>query len=127
MTYRTTTKQHAQWSADKQRRAQATRDSNRMQRPAPAYPAALPEIRMRITVERLDFGHETHVFELRRTNRVDVFAVVVDGKPWKRAGLTAVLEGLRKACPRVMSGRRCLTAGTSTRTIPHHGPQTQRR
>jgi hypothetical protein len=61
---------------------------------------------MRIVLERFDFGDERHVFELRRTNRVDVFAVLVDGKPWKRAGLTKVLEGLRKASPRVMSARR---------------------
>lgn len=73
--------------------------------PAPDSPTDLPEVRMRITVERFDFGHERHEFELRRTNRVDVFAVSIDGKPWKRAGLTAVLEGLRKACPRVMSAR----------------------
>lgn len=33
-------------------------------------------------------------------------AVFVDGQPRKHAGLTAVLEGLRKACPRVMSTRR---------------------
>ena len=76
-----------------------------MQRPAPDYPAPLPELRMRITVERFDFGHERHEFELRRTNRVDVFSVLIDGKPWRRAGLTAVLEGLRKACPRVTSSR----------------------
>jgi hypothetical protein len=105
VTYRTTKKQLAQWSADRQRRAQAARERNRMERPASEYPAELPAVRMRIVVERFDFGHETHVFELRRTNRVDVFAVAVDGKPWKRAGLTAVLEGLRKACPRVASAR----------------------
>lgn len=81
------------------------KDRARMERPAPDYPATLPDLRMRITVERLDFGHETHVFELRCTNRVDVYAVLIDGKPWKRAGLSAVLEGLRKACPRVMSPR----------------------
>lgn len=81
------------------------KDRARMERPAPDYPATLPDLRMRITVERLDFGHETHVFELRRTNRVDVYAVLIDGKPWKRAGLSAVLEGLRKACPRVASPR----------------------
>ena len=103
MSYRTTRKQRQQWSADRQRRAQATR--NRTDRPAPDYPSMLPELRMRITVERFDFGHETHTLEFRRTNRVDVYAVSIDGLPWKRAGLTAALEGLRKACPRVMSAR----------------------
>jgi hypothetical protein len=60
---------------------------------------------MRITVERFDFGHETHAFELRKTRRVDVYRISVDGKDWKRGGLTAALEGIRKACPRVMSPR----------------------
>lgn len=105
MSYRTTRKQRQQWNADRQRRAQAARKRNRMEQPAPDYPVALPELRMRITVERFDFGHETHTFELRRTSRVDVFSVLIDGQPWKRAGLTSVLEGLRKACPRVMSAR----------------------
>lgn len=79
-----------------------------MDDPAPDYPIELPEVRMRIVIERFDMATpERHEFELHRTNRVDVYAVLVDGKPWKRAGLTAVLEGLRKACPRVMSTRRC--------------------
>lgn len=80
-----------------------------MERPAPDYPAELPTLRMRITVERFDFGHERHEFELLRTSRIDVFSVLIDGKPWKRAGLTAVLEGLRKACPRIISARNCST------------------
>lgn len=105
MSYRTTKNQRQQWNADRQRRAQATRLRNRMDAQAPDYPAALPDLRIRITVERFDFGHERHELDLRRTNRVDVFAVLIDGKPWKRAGLTAVLEGLRKAFPRVMSPR----------------------
>ena len=81
------------------------KEAARLARPAPDYPAPLPELRMRITVERFDFGAETHVFELRRTSRVDVYAVTVDGRPWCRAGLSAVLAGLRKACPRVASPR----------------------
>lgn len=86
---------------------QRGRSQARMDQPAPDYPAELPQVRMRITVERFDTAQqERHEFELRRTNRVDVYAVLVDGKPWKHAGLTAVLEGLRKACPRVMSTRR---------------------
>ena len=66
------------YDAERQRRAQATRERNRIDGPAPAYPAELPELRMRITI---------------------------DGKPWRRAGLSAVLEGIRKACPRVASPR----------------------
>ena len=86
---------------------QRGRTQAKMDQPAPDYPAELPQVRMRIIVERYDFDEpQRHEFELRRTNRVDVYAVLVDGKPWKTAGLTAVLEGLRKACPRVMSQRR---------------------
>lgn len=95
-------------SAARERRIRAMlagKEAARVARPAPAYPAELPELRMRITVERMDFGYEAHVFDLHRTRRVDVYAVTVDGKPWKRAGLSAVLEGLRKACPRVASPR----------------------
>ena len=95
------------YDAERQRRAQATRERNRFDGPAPDYPAELPELRMRITIERMDFGREVHVFELRRTRRVDVYAVSVDGTPWRCAGLSAVLEGLRKACPRVASPRAC--------------------
>lgn len=86
---------------------QRGRKQAKIDQPAPDYPAELPQVRMRIIVERYDFdAPERHEFELRRTNRVDVYAVLVDGQPWKTAGLTAVLEGLRKACPRVMSQRR---------------------
>lgn len=95
------------YSAARQQAMQHARAQTRMSEPAPDYPAELPEVRMRITVERFDMAApERHEFELRRTNRVDVYAVLVDGQPWKHAGLTAVLEGLRKACPRVMSTRR---------------------
>jgi hypothetical protein len=81
------------------------KERSRMMRPSPEYPALLPELRMRITVERFDFCEERHVFEMRKSNRVDTYRVYVDGQPWKRAGLTGVLEGIRKACPRVLSTR----------------------
>lgn len=95
------------YSAMRQQAIQHARAQSRMDGPAPDYPTERPAVRMRITVERFDMAMpERHEFELRRTNRVDVYAVFVDGQPWKQAGLTAVLEGLRKACPRVMSQRR---------------------
>lgn len=83
----------------------ASKERKRMEREPPAYPAELPDLRMRITVERMDFGHQAHVFELRKTRRVDVYDIHVNGQPWKRGGLTAALEGLRKACPRVASAK----------------------
>lgn len=68
-------------------------------------PCSLPELRMRIVVERYDFGLERHELELRRTRRIDSYDVFVDGKFWRRCGLSATLAGLRKACPRVLSAR----------------------
>lgn len=102
--YRRTKKVHEA----RQRQLEAMRrgkDRARMARPSPDYPAELPDLRMRITVERFDFGDERHVFELRKTNRVDTYRISVDGQPWKRAGLTVALEGIRKACPRALSPR----------------------
>lgn len=99
------TKRYEQQRAESQARAQATRARNRMARPAPDYPQVLPDLRMRIVVERFDFGEQRNVFELRRTRRVDCYAVTVNGMPWKVSGLSGVLEGIRKACPRVLSER----------------------
>jgi hypothetical protein len=83
-------------------RMRAGKDAARMARTAPDYPPALPELRRRIVIESFDFGHDVHVMELHRTNRVDCFRVVVDGKPWKaRIGWSKILEGLRKSLPRV--------------------------
>lgn len=96
--------------ADAARRAQlaamrSAKERRRLESPPPDYPADLPDLRMRITVERLDFGHESHVIELHRTCRIDVYRATVDGRPWITAGLTQVLAGIRKACPRVLSPR----------------------
>lgn len=72
---------------------------------APAYPAILPDLRMRITVERFDHGEQRHVIALHRTRRVDVYRATVDGQPWITAGLSRILAGVRKALPRVASPR----------------------
>jgi len=64
----------------------------------------LPDLRMRITVERFDCGeNEKHVFELKKGKRVDMYRVFVDDEPWKHCGLSGVLEGIRKALPRVLA------------------------
>ena len=64
----------------------------------------LPDLRLRITVERFDAGEPTHhVFELKRGKRIDMYKVFVDGVPWKHCGLSAVLAGIRKATPRLIS------------------------
>lgn len=74
------------------------------QRPAQWRP---PELRRRITIEDFD-GPElrVHTIELHRTTRIDSYRAMVDGKPWQaRIGWSRVLDGLRKALPRIASQR----------------------
>jgi hypothetical protein len=77
----------------------------RTQRDPVDAPHDLPDLRIRIVIERFDFGAERHEFELRRSRRVDSYRVYVDGQPWRVCGLSRVLEGLRKATPRVLGPR----------------------
>lgn len=73
-----------------------------MAAPAPDYPVTLPDLRRRIVIEDFDFGHQVHVLELYRCDRVDCYRVVADGKEWKqRIGWSRILAGLRKSLPRV--------------------------
>lgn len=82
------------------------KDRARLDRPAPDYAPELPELRRVVTIVDHDSGEPvTHTIELRRTRRVDTYAVHVDGVPWRRCGWSAVLEMLRKAYPRVPSPR----------------------
>lgn len=62
-----------------------------------------PELRRRITIEDFDCGQRTVVIELHRTRRIDAYAVVVDGKPWRKMGWARVLDCVRRAFPRVAS------------------------
>ena len=65
-----------------------------------------PELRRRITIEDFDGpGARTVTIELRRTRRIDTYAVIVDGKPWKRMGWSRVLDVVRRGFPRVASPR----------------------
>lgn len=62
----------------------------------------LPALRRRITVEDFDGGRQVHVMELYRTDRVDCYRAVADGKLWRpRIGWSKVIEALRKSFPRV--------------------------
>ncbi len=95
--YRVTKKSTEQRAA-----MRASRDRTRMSKPAPDYPPVLPDLRRRIVIENFDFGHEIHVMDFYKTNRIDLFRVVVDGKLWKaRIGFSNALAGLRKSMPRV--------------------------
>lgn len=82
-------------------RPAATEDE---QRPAAWRP---PKLRRRITIEDFD-GVEpcTHVVELYRTARIDSYRAVIDGRDWNtRIGWSRVLDGLRRALPRLASPR----------------------
>jgi len=70
--------------------------------PAPERSPELPVLRKRIVITDYDFGEVVHTLDLYRTDRIDCFAVHVDGKPWKsRIGMSRILAGLRKSMPRV--------------------------
>lgn len=102
MTYRRTKR----YSAERLRAMREGKDRARMARPAQERAPELPDLRMRITVERFDVGDDSrHVFELRRSRRIDQYRVYIDGQPWRVVGLSGVLEGLRKATPRLLSER----------------------
>ena len=80
-------------------RMKAGKDAARINKPAPNYPAALPELRRRIVIEDWDFGHKAHVLVL---NRRDCYKVIADGVEWKeRVGWSKILAGLRKSMPRI--------------------------
>ena len=82
------------------------KDAARMARPAQGRMPDLPDLRRRVTVEDFDSGRAVvHVFELRRSRRVDSYSVSIDGQPWKRCGWSTVCEALRKAHQRLPSPR----------------------
>lgn len=87
---------------DELARMREAKAEKRLVGPIPERPPELPDLRRRLIVESFDFGHQSHVLEFYKTNRVDCFRVLVDGKEWKkRIGWSKALEGLRKSVPRV--------------------------
>jgi len=109
--YRRTSRYEQQRSqqAARNRAQRLAKDAKRLaaatSEPAQDYPQPLPDLRMRITIERFDFGHVTHVLEGYKTRRVDLLRWVADGAPMATCGLSKALALLRKATPRVMSDR----------------------
>lgn len=82
--------------------ARAAKERLRLESPAPDYPPELPELRRTIIIVDYDFGAVEHRIDLFRTGRIDCYRVVADGFEWKkRAGWSAVLEGIRKSFLRV--------------------------
>ena len=68
-----------------------------------------PHLRRRITIEDFDTGQPVvHVVELYRTHRIDSYRAVIDGHEWQpRIGWSRVLDGIRRALPRLLSTRHC--------------------
>jgi hypothetical protein len=66
-----------------------------------------PDLRRRITIEDFDGAEpRKHVIELHRTSRIDSYRAIVNGVVWKRrVGWSRVLDGLRRAMPRLASAR----------------------
>jgi hypothetical protein len=66
----------------------------------------LPLVRRTVVVTDYDSGQPVaHTLELRRSSRVDSYAVFADGQPWKVCGWSRVCEGLRKSHVRLPSPR----------------------
>lgn len=104
--YRKHTKRQQEASARKLEAMRCGKDRARMAREPEGRAPDLPLLRRVVTVTDFDSGKPvTHTLEMRRTRRVDVYAILADGQPWKCCGWSAALAGLRKAYPRVPSPR----------------------
>lgn len=79
-----------------------------------------PLLRRRITIEDFDgVTPVTHTIELFRTQRIDSYRAVVDGRPWHpRIGWSRVLDGLRRALPRLLSPRHQDSANPDHTELP---------
>lgn len=66
-------------------------------------PQNIPELRRIIEITDYDSGEPiTHKLELYKTDRIDCYKVLVDGKLWKnRIGWSNISAGIRKALPRL--------------------------
>lgn len=104
--YRRLNKRQTEARARKLEAMRRGKDRARMERPAPGRAPDLPELRREVIVIDYDSGEPvTHTLRLYRTERVDTYRIEADGKPWRCAGWSACLAGLRKAFPRVPSPR----------------------
>lgn len=83
--------------------ARVAKERKRLSAALPDHPLDLPDLRRVIEITDYDLGTPTtHVIELYRSDRIDCYNVKIDGKPWQvRIGWSRILEGLRKAMPRI--------------------------
>jgi hypothetical protein len=83
--------------------ARAAKERKRLSAALPDYPPDLPDLRRMIEITDYNSGMPTtYAIELYRSDRIDCYKVIIDGKFWKeRIGWSRILEGLRKALPRI--------------------------
>lgn len=82
----------------------AAKENNRINEKPPDRPFTPPELRRIIIIIDFDFGKMVNIIRLYKTNRIDCYQAVVDGKIWKeKIGWTKVLEGIRKSFIRINS------------------------
>lgn len=67
----------------------------------------VPQLRRRIIIEDFDGAEpRIHTIELFRTRRIDSYRAVVNGIEWNSCiGWSRVLDGVRRALPRLLSPR----------------------
>lgn len=89
--------------------ARAAREEKRIRGIHPEYPpelpTSIPKRRRLIKITDYDTGIPiTHQIALYRSHRIDCYHVYINGELWKRRiGWSKVLEGLRKALPRLQN------------------------
>jgi hypothetical protein len=104
--YRRLTKRQQEASTRKLEAMRRGKDRARMAREPQARMPDLPLVRRMVVVTDFDSGQPVaHTLELRRSRRVDSYAVFADGQPWKVCGWSKVCEGLRKSHQRLPSPR----------------------
>jgi hypothetical protein len=83
--------------------ARAAKERKRLSAVLPDYPPDLPDLRRVIEITDYDSDTPTtHVIEVYRSDRIYCYNIKIDSEPWKqRVGWSRILEGLRKALPRV--------------------------
>lgn len=83
-------------SNQKQQARQENHETNPVQK--------IPNLRRVVLITDYDSGKPiTHKLELFKTDRIDCYKVVVDGRLWKeRIGWSNILIGIRKALPRLL-------------------------
>jgi len=84
----------------------AGREKKRLESYPPEYPPVLPELRREIIIIDYDHGMKVYHMHCYKTNRIDCYKTVVNGKIWREMiGWSNILSGIRKSLPRLMSER----------------------